>query len=74
MISTIMTRRVESCTLDASLKQVMSVMTLRRFRHMPVMDDGGLCGMISIGDVVKQRLEEAELETNVAREALILSR
>jgi len=73
-VEDIMTRRVESCTLDASLKQVMSVMTLRRFRHMPVMDDNGLCGMVSIGDVVKQRLEEAELETNVAREALILSR
>jgi CBS domain-containing protein len=41
---------------------------------MPVVDDGRLCGMISIGDIVKQRLEEAELETNVAREALILSR
>jgi CBS domain-containing protein len=41
---------------------------------MPVVDDGRLCGMISIGDIVKQRLEEAELETNVAREALIFSR
>lgn len=73
-VEDIMTRRVQSCAPDDSLKQVMSVMTQRRFRHMPVMNDDGLCGMISIGDVVKQRLEEAELETNVAREVLILSR
>lgn len=73
-VEDIMTRRVESCTPDDSLKRVMSIMTERRFRHMPVLNDDGLCGMVSIGDVVKQRLEEAELETNVAREVLILSR
>ncbi len=73
-VEDIMTRRVESCTPEDSLKRVMSTMTQRRFRHMPVIGDDGLCGMISIGDVVKQRLEEAELETNVAREVLILSR
>lgn len=73
-VEDIMTRRVKYCAPDDSLKQVMSIMTQRRFRHMPVMDDDGLCGIVSIGDVVKQRLEEAELETNVAREVLILSR
>jgi CBS domain-containing protein len=73
-VEDIMTRRVESCVRQDNVKRVMSVMTQRRCRHMPVVDDDGLCGMISIGDVVKQRLEEAELETNVAREALILSR
>ncbi len=73
-VEDIMTRRVESCVRQDNVKRVMSIMTQRRCRHMPVVDDDGLCGMISIGDVVKQRLEEAELETNVAREALILSR
>lgn len=73
-VQDIMTKRVEACHPADSLKQIMSVMTQRRFRHMPVVDDTGLCGMISIGDVVVQRLEDAELETNVAREALILSR
>jgi CBS domain-containing protein len=73
-VEDIMTRRVESCVPQDNVKHVMSVMTQGRFRHMPVVDDDGLCGIISIGDVVKQRLEEAELETNVAREALILSR
>ena len=70
----IMTKRVESCRPEDSLKQIMSVMTQRRFRHMPVADENGLCGMVSIGDVVVQRLEGSELETQVAREALILSR
>lgn len=70
----IMTTRVEACEPGDELKQIMSTMTNRRFRHMPVVDDQGLCGMVSIGDVVVQRLEDAELETNVAREALILSR
>lgn len=73
-VADIMTSRVESCTPEDNIKRVMSVMTQRRFRHMPVVDDDGLCGIVSIGDVVKQRLEEAETETTVAREVLILSR
>ena len=73
-VADIMTRRVESCVPEDNLKHVMSIMTQRRFRHMPVVGDDGLCGIISVGDVVKQRLEEAELETGVARDALILSR
>lgn len=70
----IMTRRVECCGPEDDTKEIMATMTQRRFRHMPVVDENGLCGMISIGDIVKQRLEEAEIETNVAREALIFSR
>jgi len=70
----VMTTRVESCQPEDSLKHIMSVMTNRRFRHMPVVDDNGLCGMVSLGDVVFQRLQDAELETSVAREALIFSR
>lgn len=73
-VGDIMTTRVEACEPGDGLKHIMSVMTNRRFRHMPVVDDDGLCGIVSVGDVVVQRLEEAELETSVAREALILSR
>lgn len=73
-VADIMTRRVELCGPEDNTKQIMAIMTQRRFRHMPVIDDNGLCGMISLGDIVKQRLEEAEIETNVAREALIFSR
>ena len=51
----------------------MAEMTRRRVRHLPVIDDGGLVGIISIGDVVKSRLEEVELEANVLREAYLVS-
>lgn len=73
-VADIMTRRVESCAPEDNIKHVMAVMTQHRFRHMPVVGNDGLCGIISIGDVVKQRLEDSEIEANVAREALILSR
>ena len=49
-------------------------MTRRRVRHIPVLADGALCGIVSIGDVVKNRLEEMETETNVLREAYIARR
>ena len=46
-------------------------MTRRRFRHMPVISDGKLCGIISIGDVVKNRLEELQTETHVLRDYIV---
>ena len=45
----------------------MATMTERRIRHIPVLDHGRLAGIVSIGDVVKQRLDEAEMEVNVLR-------
>ncbi len=49
-------------------------MTQRRVRHMPVMKNGVLCGIISIGDVIRHRLEEAESEARAAREAFMAAR
>jgi CBS domain-containing protein len=46
-------------------------MTLHRVRHMPVVKDGKLAGIVSIGDVVKNRLEDMELEANVLRDVAI---
>jgi signal-transduction protein with cAMP-binding, CBS, and nucleotidyltransferase domain len=46
----------------------MSEMTRSRIRHLPVVENGTLCGIISIGDVVKNRLEELETETTVLRD------
>ena len=67
----LMTRGVRTCRPDDPVKAVMAEMTRHRFRHMPVVQAGRLVGVISIGDVVKTRLDEMELETVVLREAYI---
>lgn len=57
----LMSRGVATCTPEDSVAHVMEIMTERRFRHVPVIEHGRLVGMISIGDVVKERLgEQAE--------------
>lgn len=70
-ISEIMTRSVKTCSPDASVQELMGEMTRSRFRHMPVVSDNKLCGIISIGDVVKNRLEELETETHVLRDYIV---
>ena len=62
-----MTRDVVTCTRKDSLQDLMSTMSGRRIRHLPVVVDGQLCGMVSIGDVVKLRLEEVESEAEALR-------
>ncbi|EWY37719.1 histidine kinase [Skermanella stibiiresistens SB22] len=66
-VEEVMTREVKHCSPNDTIAEVMTVMTKRRFRHLPVVDDGKLLGMISIGDVVKQRLDETELEVETLR-------
>ena len=61
-IDTIMTANPICCAPDARVHDVMQKMTDGRFRHMPVVSEGKLCGMISIGDVVRKRLLELEYE------------
>ena len=70
-VSAVMSRGVPVCSRDDTLVAVMGVMTGTRNRHLPVVDDDGLCGIVSIGDVVKNRLEEVELETHVLRDAYL---
>jgi CBS domain-containing protein len=70
-VADLMTRPVHSCSLDDSVKHLMSEMTRKRIRHLPVIDGGVLCGIVSIGDVVKNRLDEVEMEANVLRDAYI---
>jgi CBS domain-containing protein len=70
-IADLMTRHVITCGPEDKVKTVMAEMTRRRFRHVPVLDNGRLAGIVSIGDVVKSRLEEMELETLVLRDAYI---
>ena len=61
-VSTIMSSQVQTCEKDATVNELMSIMTERRFRHVPVVEDGRLTGIVSIGDVVKSRMSELEFE------------
>jgi CBS domain-containing protein len=65
----VMSTGVPTCSLDDDISSLMSTMTIRRYRHVPVLRDGTLVGIVSIGDVLKQRLDDLELETNVLRDA-----
>ena len=59
-VSTVMTKDVRTCTEDDSETELMALMTQHRIRHLPVATHGKLAGMISIGDVVKFRIEQIE--------------
>ena len=63
-----MTSEVTTCTPDDPIDGIMKLMTDGRFRHLPVVEEGKLVGIISIGDVVKSRLAELESETTTLRE------
>ena len=66
-ISEIMTIKVNVCSEKHTVNQVMEIMTRGRFRHLPVEKDGRLYGIVSIGDVVKLRIEEVERESQEIR-------
>lgn len=59
---------VTTCSPHDRIDKVMAVMTVHRIRHLPVMDDDRLIGLVSIGDLVKYRLDEKEQEANVLRD------
>lgn len=67
-VSAHMTRVVETCAESDSIELLMETMTHRRLRHLPVVEEGRLCGLVSIGDVVKSRIEEAVREAESLRE------
>jgi signal-transduction protein with cAMP-binding, CBS, and nucleotidyltransferase domain len=64
----VMSKHVVTCRLDDHLTKVMAIMTNQRVRHVPVMAAGKLAGIISIGDVLKARLSEIQLEADVLRD------
>ena len=68
LVKEIMQSGVTTVSPDESVNRVMKLMTHHRVRHMPVLRGGKLVGIVSIGDVVKHRLEDLELETNVLRD------
>jgi CBS domain-containing protein len=62
-----MTTDVVTCRMEDTIDHLMRLMTQRRIRHLPVMEEGQMVGMISIGDVVKFRMAEAEAETDALK-------
>jgi CBS domain-containing protein len=67
-IDEIMTREVATCRLTDSSASLMETMTVGRFRHVPVVEGGRLVGIVSIGDVVKRRMEDADAERYAMRD------
>ncbi len=67
-VSELMTKNVQTCVPSDSISKIMAQMSEGRFRHLPVMEEDKLVGIISIGDVVKDRIRELESEANAMRE------
>jgi CBS domain-containing protein len=67
-VETCMTKTVVTCRESDTIERIMSEMTAHRFRHMPVVERGRLAGLVSIGDVVRMRIAEAEMEAAAMRE------
>ena len=67
-VAEVMTRKVVTCDRNETIGEIMERITTGRFRHVPVIEHGRLAGIVSIGDVVKARLGELELEQNALRE------
>ena len=67
-VSTVMTRKVVSCRQNDTVAAIMEMMTLGKFRHLPVLDGDRVVGLISIGDIVKWRVQEYENEQEALRQ------
>jgi CBS domain-containing protein len=70
-VESVMTHEVHTCTPQETVSRAMALMTRFRYRHLPVVDHGRLVGIISIGDLVKHRVREMEMETGVLRDRVI---
>ena len=73
-VSAVMSRAPSTCTPDDTVRSVMGAMTRERVRHLPVVEHGQLRGIISIGDVVKASIDDADLEASVLRDAYLAQR
>ncbi len=71
VVSEVMARHVPVCSPDDPIQEVMAQMTRTRNRHIPVVHDSQLYGLVSIGDLLKHRLEELEVQTSVLRDSYI---
>ncbi len=73
-ISRIMTHEVQSCSPQDTLRHVMHEMTRRHILHVPVLENGELCGIVSTDDVVKYAVEEMDLEKKILQESVMVLR
>ncbi|KQO70369.1 inosine-5-monophosphate dehydrogenase [Methylobacterium sp. Leaf469] len=73
LVSEHMTATVVTCARDTSVEDVMHLMTDGRFRHVPVLEEGRLAGLISIGDVVKRRIAAVEAEHQAMRDYITMA-
>ena len=67
-VGAVMTRKVISCKQSDTVSAIMEMMTMGKFRHLPVVEDGKVVGLISIGDIVKWRVREYEMEQEALRD------
>jgi CBS domain-containing protein len=67
-VSRYMTAKVITCTGRSGISELMELMTAQKFRHVPIIEDGRLNGIVSIGDIVKHRLAEIEAEHRALRD------
>jgi CBS domain-containing protein len=70
-VDSVMTRKVVTCAENDTVAAIMERMTAGKFRHLPVVENGRLAGIISIGDVVKSRLEEIQKESEALKEYIL---
>jgi CBS domain-containing protein len=70
-VSAAMTRKVSTCNESETVGSIMERMTEGKFRHLPVIDQGRLLGIVSIGDVVKHRLQEMERDSAAMRDYIL---
>jgi CBS domain-containing protein len=68
LVAEVMTRRVMTCSRHDKVDDIMQRMTERKLRHLPVVEDGRIIGVVSIRDIVKRQLEEMEQDLNALRE------
>jgi CBS domain-containing protein len=73
-VDELMTRDVATCSMRDTVDQLAEIMTTRRVRHLPVLHDGRLAGIVSIGDVVKNRLDELQIEAQTLHEYILTGR
>jgi CBS domain-containing protein len=73
-VSDLMTREVMTCAPDATIDSLMAVMTEKRVRHLPIVENDAILGIISIGDVVKHRLQELQTEAQTLHDYIATGR